>query len=81
MTTSLEKALKGVKLLQIRTLVLPPTAYPLLQHCRNVEDVVCVAGRGTTPTDGFLESFESNQDSNVKRLAIPLVLWPNPSRE
>ena len=80
MTSSLETALEGVELFQIKTLVLPPTAYPLLQHCRNVEDVVCVVGRGTT-TDGFLESFESNRDSKVKRLAIPLVLWPCPSRE
>ena len=81
MVASLEEALERVKLPQIKTLILPPTAYPLIQHCSNVEDIICVVGRGATPTDGFLSSLASNQDSKVKRLAIPLVLWSNPSRE
>ena len=81
-TTPLEKALKGVKLPQIKTLILSLAAHPLLQHCCNVEEVVCVFYRyGTLPSDGFLRSLASNRKSKVKRLAIPLVLWPSSSRK
>ena len=77
----LKDALKGVKLPQIKTLILPPAAHPLLRHCRNVEDVVCVIERKFVHPDEFLKSLASNQDSKVKQLAIPLVLWENPSRK
>ena len=77
----LENALKGVELPQIKTLVVPPPAYPLLQHCCNVEDIVCVASDQYMSPDRFLGSLTSNQDSKVKRLAIPLVTWANPSRK
>ena len=80
-TAPLKSALKGVKLPQIRTLILPPAAYPLLRHCRDVEDVVCVVRCQTTFPDGLLRSLASNRNSKVKRLAIPLVMWPNPSRK
>ena len=80
-TTKLKKALGRVKLRQIKTLIIPPAAHPLLQHCRNVEDVVCEATNYTQPSDGFLRSLASNRNSKIKRLAIPLTLWPNPSRE
>ena len=80
-TTRLKNALMFVKLPQIKTLVLPPEAYPLLQHCRNVEEVACKVTRGAVFSAGFLRSLASNRDSKVKRLAIPLTLWPNPSRE
>ena len=81
LTTSLEKALKRVKLPQIKTLILPPAAHPILRHCRNVEDVVYVVRDRTWPSDQFLESLSSNPNSKIKRLAIPLTLWPNLSRE
>ena len=72
----------GVELPQVKTLILPLAAYPLLQHCPNIEDVVCVAEYGSnTSSDGVLGSLASNQDSKVKRLAIPLVSWGNPSRK
>ena len=81
-TTPLEKALKGVKLPQIRTLIISLNAYPLFQCCHNVEEVVCVFnGHDDLPSDGFLRSLASNRNSLVKRLAIPLVVWPNPSRK
>ena len=81
-TTELKHALMGAKLPQIKTLILPHAAYPLLQHCRNVEDVVCTIRDISKPScDGFLESLMSNRDSKLKRLAIPLVLLPNPSRK
>ena len=79
--TSLKKALKGVKLPQIKTLILPPNAYPFLRHCRDVENVVCVVMYGITYSDGILRSLASNRNSKVKRLAMPLGLWTNPSRE
>ena len=79
-TTPLEKALKGVKLPQIKTLTLPPAAYPLLQRCHDVEDVVCGIRDVNGPSGNeFLRSLVSNQDSRLKRLAIPLALLPNPS--
>ena len=77
----LRKALSGVNLPQIKTLVLPPATYPLLNHCSDVEDVVCVIGYRTILSEEFLESLTSNPDSKVKRLAIPLVSRSNPSRE
>ena len=80
-TTHLKYVLMGVELPQIKTLILPPAAYPLLQCCRNVEDVVCVAGDLDMSPDEFLGSLPSKRDSNVKRLAIPLVGWDNPSRK
>ena len=81
-TTPLEKALKGVKLPQIKTLILSLGTHPLLQHCPNVEEVVCSFYKyGTLPSDGFLTSLASKQKSNVKRLTIPLVLWPDSSRK
>ena len=78
-TGLLEKALKRVKLPQIKTLILSPNAHPILRHCHNVEDVVYAAR--PWPRNGFLKSLGSNRGSKVKRLAIPLILWPNPSRE
>ena len=80
-TTPLKNALRRVKLPQIKTLILPPTAHPLLQHCCNVEDAVCVAGRSPVSSDEFLRSLASNRDSEVKRLAIPLVSSDSTSSE
>ena len=80
MTAPLKDALEGVKLPQIKTLILPPAAHPLLQHCHNAEDVICVIEYYTGSSDEFFESLASNQDSKVKRLAIPL-LWGKQSRK
>jgi len=81
MTIPLENALKRVKLCRIRTLIMPLATHPLLQHCPNVEDVVCVIRFNNTPPGGLLRSLASNWDSKIKRLAIPLILWDNPSRK
>jgi len=70
----LKEALKGVKLPQIVTLILPPAAHPLLKCCPNVENVDWVIGDGYPTSDEFLGSLASIQDSKIKRLAIPLVL-------
>ena len=79
----LENTLKHVALPQIKTLIIPPAAHSLLRHCHGVEDVICMVGYAPTPTpsDGILSSLASNRDSKVKRLAIPLVSWANPSRK
>ena len=79
-TAPLEKALKRVKLPQIKTLIISPAAHPLLRHCHGVEDLICVEPTPIT-SDNILNSLASNRDSNVKRLAIPLVVWDNPSRK
>lgn len=78
---SLGKALGRVKLPQIKTLILPPTAYSLLSHCDNVEDVVCVVNCGDLYTEEFCGSLVSIRDSKIKRLAIPLILPDSPSRK
>ena len=80
-TTLLTKALEGVNLPQIKTLILPPNTYPLLQHCPNVEDVICTPRETGISYDDFFRSLMSNRDSKLKRLAIPLVLPPNPPRK
>ena len=79
----LEKALRHIKLPQIKTLIIPPAAHSLLRHCDSVEDLVCPFGYtpAPTPSDVILSSLASNRNSKVKRLAIPLVLWVNPSRK
>ena len=80
-TILLKEALKGLKLPQIETLILPPAAHPLLEHCPNVEDVDWVIGDKRITSDEFLGSLASIQGSKIKRLAIPLVLEGNPSRK
>ena len=81
-TTPLANALKGADFPQIKNLTLSPAAYPLLQHCRNAEDIVCTIRDVTGPSrDGFFRSLMSNRDSKLKRLAIPLALLPNPPRK
>lgn len=77
----LENALKGVKLPQVNTLILPSAAHPLLKCCPNVEDVDWVIGDKTATSDEFLGSLGSIRDSKIKRLAIPLVLQSYPSRK
>ena len=79
-TIPLENALKHIKLPQIKALTLPAATYPLLRHCRDVEDVVCVVLDGAILYDEFLGTLASNQESKVKRLAIPLISWDNPFR-
>ena len=79
--TLLEDALTGVALPQVKTLVMPPIVHPLLQHCHDVEDVVCVVMDKNPSYDGFLGSLASMSGSKVKRLAIPLFLWHNQSRK
>ena len=81
-TAPLANALEGVQLPQIKTLILPPHAYPFLQHSPNVEDIVCTTVYASPQSrDGFLGSLVSNRDSKLKRLAISLALLPNPLRK
>ena len=80
-TTLLREALTRVKFPQIKTLILPPAAHPLLEHCPNVEDLEWVIGDRYATSGEFLGSLASILDSKIKRLAIPLVLEGNPSRK
>jgi len=80
-TILLNEALEGVEPPQIETLILPPAIHLLLKHCPNVENLDWVIRDKYTTSDEFLESLASIQDSKLKRLAIPLVLEGNPSRE
>ena len=80
-SSPLKGALKGDKLPQIKALTIPPAAHPLLQHCCEVEDVVCLARDEPQFSNMVLRSLASNRDSKIKQLAIPLLLQPNPSRK
>ena len=80
-TAALKRALWGVKLPHIKTLTLAPTAHPVLEHCPDVEDIVCVARDQDVSPDKLLRSLPPKQGSKVKRLAIPLVTCANPSRK
>jgi len=74
-------ALSGIKLPQIKALILPPIARTLVKHCPNVEDVYWVIEEQGVTSDESLWSLTSIQDSKIKRLAIPLVSPGNPSRK
>lgn len=76
----LKNALARVRLPQIKTLILSPAAHPLLRHCHDVEDLVCVYQHVAISSDSVLGSLASNLDSKIKRLVIPLISWVNPSR-
>jgi len=77
----LKTALRRVRLSQIKTLIIPESAHPLLEHCPSVEDVVWVITDKSVTSNEFLRSLTSNRFSKVKRLAVPLALPSNPSRE
>jgi len=72
-TDSLKNALKRRKFPQIKALILPPSAYPLLKCCHNAEGVDCVDGDRPIHTEKLPELLASIRGSKVKRLAIPLV--------
>jgi len=72
-TNPLEEALKGCELPQIKALILPPSAHPLIQHCYNVEGVDCVVSNRPLPSKKLFGFLVSIRGSNIKRLAIPLV--------
>ena len=78
----LKKALKHIKLPQIKTLILPPAAHSLLRNCRDIEDLACASEASRKfPSDTILGSLASDRNSKIKRLVIPLILWANPSRK
>ena len=77
----LKKALGWIKLPQIKALIIPESAHPILKHCRNVEDVVYVIADKPVTSDEFLRSLTSSRGSKVKRLAIPIAFPGNPSSE
>ena len=73
-------ALANAEFPNIRTLIVPTTAYPLLRHCPGVENIVYVPSWGWISTyheRDFFESLASIPDSKVKRLVVPLSsAWP-----
>ena len=79
----LRKALRRIELPQIKTLILPVTAHPLLERCHEVEDVVCVVAYDwNVSSEEFLRSLALNRDSKVRRLVIPLTPeWDQPFRK
>jgi len=80
-STLLKKALGRIKLPQIKTLIIPEFAHPLLEHSHNVEDVVWVIEDVQSGPVEFFQSLMSISDSKLKRLTIPLILSGNPSRK
>ena len=80
-TTRLRKELGRIILPQMKTLIIPESAHPLLEHCPNVEDVAWVISDKPIASDEFLQSLTSSCDSKVERLMIPLVLPGSPSRK
>ena len=69
------------KLPQIKTLIIPESAYPLLKHRPNVEDVVWAIIDKPITSDKFLRALPPSFRSKVKRLTIPLVLPCNQCRK
>lgn len=79
--TLLKKALKGVRLPQIKTLIIPSAGRFLPRHCHDVEEIVCVVYGDPTTYEEFLQSLISVQNSKVRRSAITLDFSSNPFRE
>jgi len=69
------KALDGVKLPQIRTLILPSTSHGLLRHCPNVDDLTCTPFR---PDEDFVESLSIGKQK-LRRFAVlfpgDMIAW------
>ena len=74
-------AIKRVTLLQIKSLILPPNAHPLVKHCPSVEDVDWVVRDCIMASNDFPRCLESIRGSKIKRLGIPLILPGDPSRK
>jgi len=68
----------GNRELPVRTLVLPPTAHPLLQYCPNVEDLTC---SDTAPDRSFVESLVAGGLAHITKLSVTCPggsdNWPN----
>lgn len=62
----LREALIGVKLPQIRTLILPSMAHYLLRHCPNVDDLTCTPFR---PNEEFIQSLIAGKQK-LRRFAV-----------
>lgn len=62
----LHTALRGVKLPQIRTLILPSRAHHLLRHCPNVDDLTCTP---FSPDEKFVESLAKGRQK-LRRFAV-----------
>jgi len=75
------RVLENTKFPQIKALVLPPAAYPLLKHCINVEEVNWVSTSRPIASDEFLGSLATTRDSKIRRMTIPLIFPGDPSRK
>ena len=62
----LREALIGVKIPQIRTLILPSMAHYLLRHCPNVDDLTCTPFR---PNEEFIQSLIAGKQK-LRRFAV-----------
>lgn len=60
------RALDGIKLPQIKTLILPSMAHCLLRHCPNVDDLTCTPFR---PNENFIRSLIVGQQK-LRRFAV-----------
>ena len=72
-------ALERAKLqLQVRTLVLPPSAHWLLRYCPNVEDLRCCA---TKPDEAFVGSLVAGRLDRLTKFAVlcpgDTDIWPS----
>ena len=57
----------GRRKLPVRTLILPPTAHPLLRYCPNVEDLTC---SDTAPDTAFVESLKAGGSNHITKLSV-----------
>jgi hypothetical protein len=78
-TALFRNALRDIQLPQINTLTLHCAARPLLEHCLELEDLVCVSSSFDVLSDDFFRSLTTNRDLKIRRLAIPLM-WKEAAR-
>lgn len=59
-------ALTGIRLPQIKTLILPSMAHCLLRHCPNIDDLTCTPFR---PNEDFIQSLIAGRQK-LRRFAV-----------
>jgi len=65
--TALGERKTKLQLQQVRTLVLPPSAHPLLRYCPNVEDLTCCTMK---PNRSFVESLAAGGLDRIAKFSV-----------
>lgn len=65
--TALGERKPKLQLQQVQTLILPPSAHPLLRYCPNVEDLTCCTMK---PDIGFVGSLAAGGPDRITKFSV-----------